>query len=78
MSNIHRSTAHIQNLDEDVRSERDLVQNDITQSSVVVVRDLLKKFRKAKKEPIYTAVDHLNFYVQQRACFGLLGENIKQ
>ena len=68
-----------QHLDEDVRRERNLVlgNNEITQSSVILVRDLAKRFEKkkgkSKEKRVYYAVDHLNFLVQRRACFGLLG-----
>ncbi|CAF0750661.1 unnamed protein product [Adineta steineri] len=62
-------------LDEDVRREREsiLQDNETTKSSVILVRDLIKQFKKRKS--IYTAVDHLNFHVHKRACFGLLGAN---
>ncbi|CAF1240137.1 unnamed protein product [Adineta steineri] len=62
-------------LDEDVRREREMIlqDNEITKSSVILVRDLIKQFKKRKS--IYTAVDHLNFHVHKRACFGLLGAN---
>jgi ABC-type glutathione transport system ATPase component len=66
-------------LDEDVRRERQLIShdNETTKSSVVLVKDLVKTFKKRKTKSsgnrIYTAVDHLNFHVQTRACFGLLG-----
>ena len=69
----------LQHLDEDVRRERDLVlgNNELTQSSVILVRDLAKRFKKkkgkSKKKIAYYAVDHLNFLVQRKACFGLLG-----
>jgi len=46
-------------------------------ASVILVRDLVKQFKKRKSKSsgnrIYLAVDHLNFHVQKRACFGLLG-----
>lgn len=70
----------VQDLDEDVRHERDLIlANDPSVSqSVVLVRDLIKKFEKRQKKSIkkreYIAVDHLNFHVQRRECFGLLGK----
>jgi ABC-type antimicrobial peptide transport system ATPase subunit len=45
---------------------------------VILVRDLIKQFDKrngkASRRSTYTAVDHLNFNVQKRACFGLLGK----
>ena len=69
----------LQHLDEDVRRERQTVlgDNETIQSSVVLVRDLVKKFEKKKfksnANSTYYAVNHLNFQVQQRACFGLLG-----
>lgn len=53
--------------------------NQATQGSVVVVQDLIKQFEKkiskSSGRQIYLAVNHLNFYVQKRACFGLLGAN---
>ena len=49
-----------------------------TQQAVILVRDLIKEFKKRQKksseERMYLAVNHLNFYVQKRECFGLLGE----
>jgi ABC-type oligopeptide transport system ATPase subunit len=49
----------------------------MTTSSVILVRDLVKQFQKRKSKSsgkqIYMAVNHLNFHVQKRACFGLLG-----
>jgi len=68
-------------LDEDVRQERQMIlRNDQTISSaVIIVKDLIKKFKKKKSkdktEQIYYAVNHVNFHVQKRACFGLLGAN---
>jgi ABC-type oligopeptide transport system ATPase subunit len=57
-----------------------MILNDprtLENSSVIVVRDLIKQFEKRKskgnRRRLYTAVDHLNFYVQKGACFGLLG-----
>jgi ABC-type multidrug transport system ATPase subunit len=48
-----------------------------TASTVILVRDLVQKFKKRKQKSlvrgVYTAVDHLNFHVAKRACFGLLG-----
>jgi len=59
-----------------------MILNDprtLENSSVIVVRDLIKQFEKRKskgnRQRLYTAVDHLNFYVQKGACFGLLGAN---
>jgi ABC-type oligopeptide transport system ATPase subunit len=40
-------------------------------SAVVVVKDLVQIFQKRRRQ--YVAVDHLNFYVPQGSCFGLLG-----
>ncbi|CAF0848696.1 unnamed protein product [Rotaria sordida] len=68
-------------LDEDVRNERRLLfgENHLSTSSVILVRDIVKRFKKRKEKSIhrriYTAVDHLNFYVTKRSCFGLLGVN---
>ena len=68
-------------MDEDVRQERRSVlqNNEVSQSSVVVVRDLVKRFKKKKSKSkdkrIYYAVDHLNFQVPRKACFGLLGNS---
>lgn len=46
-------------------------------SAIVVVQDLVKQFKKRKDNSFfqrqYTAVNHLNFYVPQGSCFGLLG-----
>lgn len=51
---------------------------ELLKSAVVVVRDLVQKFRKRKAKslfsPYFTAVDHLNFYVPKQSCFGLLGK----
>lgn len=48
-----------------------------TRSAVVVIQDLVQMFMKRKEKSVfqqqYVAVDHLNFYVPQGACFGLLG-----
>lgn len=56
-----------------------LDDNETTTSSVILVRDLVKQFKKKKSKStgnqIYFAVNHLNFHVQKRACFGLLGAN---
>jgi ABC-type glutathione transport system ATPase component len=66
-------------LDEDVRNERRLIlQEDLSSTSaVIVVRDLVQRFKKrggkGMRSRIYTAVDHLNFRVTKRSCFGLLG-----
>ncbi|UJR36715.1 hypothetical protein I4U23_029431 [Adineta vaga] len=67
-------------LDDDVRNERQAVLQESSSSyspsassSVVLVRDLLQRFK--KRNNIYTAVDHLNFRVTKRSCFGLLGAN---
>ncbi|CAF1258424.1 unnamed protein product [Rotaria sp. Silwood1] len=68
-------------LDEDVRRERQLIlqDNEMSKTSVIVVEDLVKKFTKRKAKSSgkqnYLAVNHLNFHVQKRACFGLLGAN---
>jgi len=68
-------------LDEDVRRERRLILENhaSTNDAVILVRDLIKEFRKRQKksseEQMYLAVNHLNFYVQKRECFGLLGAN---
>ncbi len=68
-----------QNLDEDVQRERQLIMqgNAAVIGSVIVVKDLVKKFNTKKTKSngnrVYLAVDHLNFLVQKRACFGLLG-----
>ncbi|CAF0922953.1 unnamed protein product [Adineta ricciae] len=73
-------------LDEDVRNERQAVlQNSLSSSSssssssVIFVRDLVQRFKKRNNTTlssrIYTAVDHLNFRVTKRSCFGLLGAN---
>jgi ABC-type oligopeptide transport system ATPase subunit len=49
----------------------------MTQASVILVQDLVKTFKKRKSKStgdrIYFAVDHLNFHVKKKACFGLLG-----
>jgi ABC-type glutathione transport system ATPase component len=54
-----------------------LSKNAASISAVVVVQDLVHMFKKRKEKSFfqrqYTAVDHLNFYVQQGSCFGLLG-----
>ncbi|CAF2146243.1 unnamed protein product [Rotaria magnacalcarata] len=69
------------NLDEDVKLERRLIlqNNPIATESVIVVKDLVKAFNSKKKQSngdrVYLAVNHLNFHVQKRACFGLLGAN---
>ncbi|CAF3938721.1 unnamed protein product [Rotaria magnacalcarata] len=69
-------------LDEDVRNERRLLREEtnLSASSVILVRDLAKRFKKRKEKSlhrrIFTAVDHLNFHVTQRSCFGLLGTYI--
>ncbi|CAF5225844.1 unnamed protein product, partial [Rotaria magnacalcarata] len=69
------------NLDEDVKLERRLIlqDNPIATESVIVVKDLVKAFNSEKKQSngdrVYLAVNHLNFHVQKRACFGLLGAN---
>jgi ABC-type glutathione transport system ATPase component len=66
-------------LDEDVRNERrTILQEDLSSTSAVIfVRDLVQRFKKRKgkgvRSRIYTAVDHLNFRVTKRSCFGLLG-----
>ncbi|CAF3375160.1 unnamed protein product [Rotaria sp. Silwood1] len=66
-------------LDEDVRIERESILKEYEQSTstVILVRDLVKQFTKRKEKSltrrIYTAVDHLNFRVSTRSCFGLLG-----
>ena len=66
-------------LDEDVHEERRLISqdNELTKSSVIVVQDLIKEFEKRKSKfnskRTYLAVNYLNFHVQKRACFGLLG-----
>jgi ABC-type oligopeptide transport system ATPase subunit len=62
-----------------VRDERQkiLENHHSIQQSVVIVRDLIKEFVKPKGKSgrkKYTAVDHLNFHVEKRACFGLLGK----
>ncbi|CAF0732489.1 unnamed protein product [Adineta steineri] len=68
-------------LDEDVRNERQSVlhTNSSSTSFVIVVRDLVQQFKKRKNklsgQRIYTAVDHLNFRVTKKSCFGLLGAN---
>ncbi|CAM4944466.1 unnamed protein product [Rotaria socialis] len=68
-----------ENLDEDVRNERRLLKEEanLLASSVILVRDLVKRFKKRKEKSlhrrIFTAVDHLNFHVTHRSCFGLLG-----
>ncbi|CAF4058228.1 unnamed protein product, partial [Adineta steineri] len=68
-------------LDEDVRNERQSILRESTSStsSVVLVRDLVQQFKKRKNKSsgqrIYTAVDHLNFRVTKKSCFGLLGAN---
>ncbi|CAF4304068.1 unnamed protein product [Rotaria sp. Silwood2] len=65
-------------LDEDVRQERQTIlqDNETKTSSVIVVEDLVKQFKKRKsksnEKQNYLAVNHLNFHVQKRACFGLL------
>ncbi|CAF4618859.1 unnamed protein product [Rotaria sp. Silwood1] len=67
--------------DEDVRIERESILKEYEQSTstVILVRDLVKQFTKRKEKSltrrIYTAVDHLNFRVSTRSCFGLLGAN---
>ncbi|CAF0884648.1 unnamed protein product [Didymodactylos carnosus] len=47
--------------------------------AVIYVQDLLITFEKRKEKSfrsqLYTAVDHLNFHVDKRSCFGLLGSN---
>ena len=45
---------------------------------MLVVNDLVKQFKKKRQgislfSRTATVVDHLNFYVPQRSCFGLLG-----
>jgi ABC-type multidrug transport system ATPase subunit len=44
---------------------------------VILVRDLVQRFKKRNEKSIrrriYTAVDHLNFRVAKQSCFGLLG-----
>jgi ABC-type multidrug transport system ATPase subunit len=54
-----------------------LRENSASSSSVIVVRDLVQRFKKRKEKSlsrrIYTAVDHLNFHVAKKSCFGLLG-----
>ena len=68
-----------QELDEDVRNERQMILNKSapSTSAVVVVQDLVKQFKKRKDNSFfqrqYTAVNHLNFYALQGSCFGLLG-----
>jgi ABC-type glutathione transport system ATPase component len=68
-----------QHLDEDVRNERRIIlkEDPKSTSSVILVRDLVQKFKKRKEKSlvnrIYTAVDHLNFRVDKQSCFGLLG-----
>ncbi|CAF2548505.1 unnamed protein product [Rotaria sp. Silwood2] len=68
-------------LDEDVRNERRLIfeENNLSTSSVILVRDVVKRFKKRKEKSfqrrIFTAVNHLNFHVAKRSCFGLLGAN---
>ncbi|UJR09005.1 hypothetical protein I4U23_013254 [Adineta vaga] len=68
-------------LDEDVRRERQLIlqDNETTNTSVILVRDLVKRFKKrkskARAERDYLAVNHVNFHVKKSACFGLLGAN---
>ncbi|CAF0914028.1 unnamed protein product [Rotaria sp. Silwood1] len=68
-------------LDEDVRNERRLLfeENSLSTSSVILVRDVVKRFKKRKEKSlqrrIFTPVDHLNFHVTKRSCFGLLGAN---
>jgi ABC-type oligopeptide transport system ATPase subunit len=51
--------------------------NETANASVILVQDLVKQFEKRKSKStsqrIYLAVNHLNFHVQKRACFGLLG-----
>ncbi|CAF0732502.1 unnamed protein product [Adineta steineri] len=70
------SDAH---LDEDVRNERQSILRESTSStsSVVLVRDLVQQFKKRKNKSsdqrIYTAVDHLNFRVTKKSCFGANG-----
>ncbi|CAF3997885.1 unnamed protein product [Rotaria sp. Silwood2] len=66
-------------LDEDVRIEREsiLQEHQSSASTVILVRDLVKQFTKRKEKSftrrIYTAVDHLNFRVPTRSCFGANG-----
>ena len=52
-------------------------EDPLSTSFVVLVRDLVQRFKKRKaksfKDRIYTAVDHLNFRVAKKSCFGLLG-----
>lgn len=64
-----------------MRQERREIVNDtkaIVSSSVIVVRDLVQRFKKRKDKTlgsrVYTAVDHLNFRVAKQSCFGLLGK----
>lgn len=70
-----------QDLDDDVRSERQMILNKSApvSSAVVVVQDLVQQFKKRKENSFfqqpYTAVNHLNFYASQGSCFGLLGTN---
>jgi len=60
-------------LDVDVQTERQLVLHENIQktSSVLLVRDLVRQF---KKQTSSFVVDHLNFRVTKRSCFGLLGK----
>lgn len=74
----------LQALDEDVRQERQFIvkRHPSTTSAVVIVEDLVQTFqrRKGKEEraPEQVAVNHLNFYVPQGSCFGLLGKWIAE
>lgn len=61
-----------QHLDEDVRTERQLILHENI-DSVIVVRDLVRIFHKRLFRQPSRAVDHLNFQVTKRSCFGLLG-----
>ncbi|CAF4617859.1 unnamed protein product [Rotaria socialis] len=70
-----------QQLDTDVRNERQLIlnQSQSTSSAIVIVQDLVHEFQKPKDASsttrIHRAVDHLNFFVPPSSCFGLLGAN---
>ncbi|CAF2071729.1 unnamed protein product [Rotaria magnacalcarata] len=70
-----------QQLDTDVRNERQLIlnQSQSTSSAIVIVQDLVHEFQKPKEASsttrIHRAVDHLNFFVPPSSCFGLLGAN---
>jgi ABC-type dipeptide/oligopeptide/nickel transport system ATPase subunit len=54
-----------------------LDKSEASKSAVVAIEDLVLKFKKRKEKSVfqrlYTAVNHLNFYVPQGSCFGLLG-----